>query len=215
LVPLTHHPAASTFDMVPSVTARVAGAREKSMAVGPFKPVAGFAGMGAARKKPGHFVALTEYGRIDAVLAQNGVKLADALEKRASIPVTNAQRGLSEGGMLSPAIGVSAIGPYEVTIAMAAPDGEPVVSAMDRETWSKFRVVYEVNLEADPYVVSGLVLLLPSQDPFALMERGSELFLAVFSPSVYVNGAALWDTPGDALLLNRSHIKRVTSSQMR
>ncbi|MFI5258343.1 MAG: hypothetical protein ACHQ01_01855 [Candidatus Limnocylindrales bacterium] len=186
------------------------------MAGGMFNPTSGMPGIVVTRKKPGHFVALTEDGRIDAVLAQNGLKLADALEKRAAINVNNAQRGPCDGSApLAPAAGTRNVDPYDITIAMPAEDGEPCVSDVDRDAWSKFRFAYDVTLEAAPFKVTGVLLLLPSQDPMSLTERGTELFLPVFVPTVQVNGVTLTDTPRDAVLLNRSHLRRVNATLRR
>ncbi len=185
------------------------------MAVSTFNPLTGTAGIVVTRKRPGHFVVLTEDGRIDAVLAQGGVKLPDALEKRAAITVTNAQQGPHDGSSLAAVGALKNVDPYDVTIAMPAEDGQPVVSDADRDAWSKFRVAYNVTLEATPFKVSGVVLLLPSEDPMSLTERGTELFLPVFAPSVLVDGVALIDTPRDAILVNRSHIRRVSASTRR
>lgn len=182
------------------------------MAVSTFNPVAGAVGIVVTRKKPGHFVVLTQDGRIDAVIAQSGVKLPDALEKRAVFTVSNAQQGPNDGSSLAPAGGLKIVDPYDVTIAMPAEDGVPVVSDADRDAWSKFRVAYQVTLEVAPFKVSGVVLLLASEDPMSLTERGTELFLPVFAPSVLVDGVALMDTPRDAILVNRSHIRRVSAS---
>jgi hypothetical protein len=186
------------------------------MAVGTFNPSSGTTGIVVTRKKPGHFVALTEDGRIDAVLAQGGVKLADALEKRAAINVNNAQQGPCDGSApLAPAGGVKNVDPYDITIAMPAEDGEPVVSDADRDAWSKFRMAYDVTLTATPFTITGVLLLLPSQDPMSLTERGTELFLPVFVPTVQINGVTLKDTPRDALLVNRSHLRRVNATMRR
>jgi hypothetical protein len=185
------------------------------MAVGTFNPSSGTTGIVVTRKKPGHFVALTEDGRIDAVLAQN-VKLADALEKRAAINVNNAMQGPNDGSApLAPAGGVKSVDPSDITIAMPAGDGEPVVTDADRDAWSKFRMAYDVTLEATPFTVTGVLLLLPSQDPLSLTERGTELFLPVFVPQVQIGGVTLKDTPRDALLINRSHLRRVNANMRR
>jgi hypothetical protein len=181
------------------------------MAAGAFNPAAATVGIVVTRKRPGHFVVLTEDGRIDAVLAQGGVKLPDALEKRAPINVNNAQRGPNDGSSLAPASGMKSLLPHDVTIAMPAEDGSPVVSDADRDAWSKFRVAYNVTLEAPPFKVSGVVLLLPSQDPMSLTEGGTELFLPLFAPSILLDGVALMGTPRDAILVNRSHIRRVNT----
>jgi hypothetical protein len=186
------------------------------MAVGTFDPASGTTGIVVTGKRPGHFVALTEDGRIDAVLAQGGVKLADALEKRAPINVGNVQQGPNDLSQpLAPAYNIKSVDPYDVTIAMPAADGEQVVSDADRDAWGRFRVAYDVTLEATPFTVSGILLLLPSQEPMSLTERGTELFLAVFSPTVLVGGTPLGDTPRDAVLVNRSHLRRVTAGMRR
>ena len=192
------------------------GAKETTVAVGTFNPTSGGVGIVVTRKRPGHFVALTEDGRIDATLAQNNVKLADALEKRAAINVTNAQQGPNDlSRPLAPSPGTKSVDPYDCSIIMPAEDGEPVVSDADRDAWSKFRVAYDVTLEATPFKVSGVLLLLPSQDPFSLTERGTELFLPVFVPQVQVNGITIKDTPRDAVLVNRSHLRRVNANMRR
>ena len=73
----------------------------------------------------------------------------------------------------------------------------------------------EPPLTATPFTVAGVLLLLPSQDPLSLTERGTELFLPVFSPTVQIGGATLKDTPRDALLVNRSHLRRVNATMRR
>lgn len=185
------------------------------MAVGAFNPLAGAAGIVVTGKKPGHFVVLTEGGRIDAFLAQSGVKLPDALEKRAAINVNSARQGPNDGSSLSRAKGVKIVDPYDAMIAMPAADGEQVVSDPDREAWGKWRVAYNATIEISPFQVTGILLLPPSQDPLSLTERSAELFLPVFAPSILLGGVALKDTPRDAILVNRSHIRRVNASMRR
>ena len=76
-------------------------------------------------------------------------------------------------------------------------------------------MAYDVTLTATPFTITGVLLLLPSQDPLSLTERGTELFLPVFVPQVQVNGVTLKDTPRDALLVNRSHLRRVNATMRR
>ena len=177
-------------------------------------PHSGVAGLVVTRRRPAHFVALTEDGRIDAVLSQGG-KLAAALEKRGSMNVSNAQIGPCDGSVpLAPAVSMRTVDPNDVTIAMPAEDGEPAVSDVDRDAWRKWRSSYNATIEAPPYTVIGTLLLLPSQDPFSLTERGSELFLAVFNPTVEFLGTTLTDIPRDSILVNRSHIRRVKATMV-
>jgi len=170
------------------------------------------AGIVVTRRRPAHFIALTEDGRIDAMLAQGG-KLGAALEKRGSINVSNAQAGAGDcDGPLAPAPTIKTIDPYDVTIAMPAADGEPAVSDADREAWQKFRVAYNAIIEVPPYTVTGRLMLLPSQDPLSLTERGTDLFLGVFNPTVEFLGTTIRDVPRDSILVNRSHIRRVKAT---
>jgi hypothetical protein len=195
------------------VANRAIGRKENLMAAASFNRPAGVFGIIVTRKKPGHFVALSDSGRTDAFIAQNGVKLADALERRAAINVTNVQSGPTDGsGPLTPLAGVKTVDPYDVTIAMPAEDGEPCVSEADHEAWKKFRVAYNVTLEAPPFTVTGVLLMMPSQDPLSLTERGTELFLPVFDPSVQFGGAGLPGVPRDVILVNRAHIRRVNAT---
>jgi hypothetical protein len=171
-----------------------------------------FAGIVVTRRRPGHFVALTEDGRIDAILTQTG-KLGSLLEKRGSINVNQAQTGAGDCyGPLSPAPTVKTIDPCDVAIAMPAADGEPAVSDADRDAWQKFRLAYDATIETPPYTVKGTLMLLPSQDPLSLTERGTELFLAVFNPTVELLGMAIKDIPQDSILVNRSHIRRIKAT---
>jgi hypothetical protein len=76
-------------------------------------------------------------------------------------------------------------------------------------------MAWDVVLTATPFTISGVLLLLPSQDPMMLTERGTELFLPVFGPTVQVNGVALNDVPRDAILVNRSHLRKVYATMRR
>jgi hypothetical protein len=184
------------------------------MAVGAFDFGLSGSGIVVTRRRPGHVVALTEDGRIDAMLPSG--KVADMLEKRAAINVSNAQRGPNDlSAPLAPAPALKSVDPYDISIVMPAEDGEPVVSDADRDAWSKFRVAYDVTLEAPPFKVSGVLLLLPSQDPLTLTERGTELFLPIFAPRVQVGVTPVRDTPRDAILVNRSHMRRVNATKRR
>jgi hypothetical protein len=184
------------------------------MAAGPTNPLLRAAGIVVTRRKPSHFVALTKDGRLDAFLTQGGLKLPDALERRSSINVNNVTQGSNDGSTpMLPAVSIKSIDPYDISIAMPAADGESVVSEAERNAWNMYRVAYNVTLTVTPFTVSGIVLLMASQDPSGLTERGSELFVAVFAPTVEVGGVTLSDTPTDTVLVNRAHIRAVKASR--
>jgi len=124
-------------------------------------------------------------------------------------------KGSSDGTAPQAPVSMKNVDPYDIAIAMPAPDGEPAVGDDDRAVWGKFRIAYDVTLEAPPYKVTGVLLLLPSQDPLSLRERGTDLFLAVFGPTIQVGFATLKDVPGDAILVNRSHLKKVNATVRR
>jgi hypothetical protein len=184
------------------------------MAVGALNPAMPVQGNVPTKKRPGHFVALTEDGRIDAMLAQGGA-LAALLEKRAPININSIFRGPNDGTNMAAVSGSKSVDPYDISIVMPAADGDPLVSDADKDAWQRFRVAYDVTLEATPFRVTGVLYLLPSQDAMALTERGSELFLPVFTPMVHCGAMTLVDVPHDAILVNRSHIRKVTASMRR
>jgi hypothetical protein len=184
------------------------------MAVGALNPAMPVQGNVPTKKRPGHFVALTEDGRIDAMLAQSGA-LAALLEKRAPINISSIFRGPNDGTNMAAIPGSKSVDPYDISIVMPAADGDPLVSDADKDAWQRFRVAYDVTLEATPFRVTGVLYLLPSQDAMALTERGSELFLPVFTPMVHCGAMTLVDVPHDAILVNRSHIRKVTASMRR
>ncbi len=186
------------------------------MALGILKPAAapGALGQMMRRGNPGHFVALTEDGRIDATI--NNAKFADALEKRMSMAVSNTMEGPADGSrppVASP--GFKSVDPYDLTIVMAAPDGVAPINEADREAWSKFRLTYDAVMEATPFRITGVLLLLPSIDPSMLMERGTELFLPVFQPIIQMGAVPVRDVPRDVVLVNRSHLRRVNANLRR
>lgn len=183
------------------------------MAVGALGSIPGVFGIAVTKKRPGHFVALTEDGRVDAVLNQGG-KLAEILERRAAISVRDTARGPADGSFMK-LTNLKTLDPYDVAVAMPAADGEPVVSDADRDAWSRWRVSYPVILQVGSFEISGTLMLLPSQDLSTLMERGTELFLPVLKPTVLVNGLVVKDVPRDAVLVNRSHISRVSEARRR
>ncbi len=181
------------------------------MALGILKPAAPPA-LGGFLKKghPGHFVALTEDGRIDAVCSG---KFAEMLEKRMAIQVQNAMEGPADGSRPpTPAAGLKSVDPYDLTVVMAAPDGEPAVSQTDKEAWTRFRISYDAVLDASPFRITGMLLLLPSVDPLTLTERGTELFIPVFAPMVQLGASPVRDVPRDVILVNRSHLRRVNAN---
>lgn len=183
---------------------------------GGFNPASRTALVVRTAKVPGHFVALTNDSRIEAVLAHGGVRLADALERRGLIAVNNVLQGPNDGsGPLSSAPNIKSIDPGAIIIAMPAGDGDPVLSAAESEAWHNWRDAYEVTLEAPPFKVAGTLLLLPSQDPFLLTDQSGYRFLPVFSPTVEVDAVIVTDIRRDAILVNRSYLRRVSTATRR
>jgi hypothetical protein len=178
---------------------------------GAFNPASRTTLVAGRAKLPGRFVALMTDSRIEAVLAQGRIGLAEALERRGAIRVNDVLQGTNDGSSpLTPAPNIKSIDPRTVIIAMSAADAEPAVSAADLEAWHNWRVAYQVTFEATPFKVAGTVLLLPSQDPFLLAEQGAGLFLPVFRPAVEVGEMTLTDVRHDVILVNRSHLRRVS-----
>jgi hypothetical protein len=85
---------------------------------------------------------------------------------RAAININNIFRGPNDGTTMNAVTGVKSVDPYDISIVMPAQDGDPVVSEADKDAWTRFRVAYDVTLEATPFRVTGVLYLLPSMDPW-------------------------------------------------
>lgn len=72
------------------------------------------------------------------------------------------------------------------------------------------KITFDVALSAPPLRVVGTVQLHPGSEPDGLLERSSQMFVAITRPTVWLGGAAIdIGADVDAALVNRFYLRGV------
>jgi hypothetical protein len=150
---------------------------------------------------------ITNDGRVAGMVGSAG-NLADLLNKRAVIPLTEAQAGPLSGAMAP--VKVAEIDPYETILVGAATGSAPVVGAIDRTAMSKFRDAYDAVYEAGKIRVAGTIYAIPGHDPMDTLDRSIELAIPIFDLAVTLNGAPI-PFARDAAIIGRPNVKVVSA----
>lgn len=188
---------------------------------GQVEPGPGSAGGSAgARSGPGgpaagqpqaiSFEALTEDWRLRGTFAAQG-RLADVLNKREAIPiraVSWAPADQSDG--FSEVPGLQSVDPYDLIVVVLTGDDSRSVQGPDRAAAGRLhKIEYDVALDCPPYRVVGTVHLFPGSEPDRIMERQTELFVAVTDPLVFHGPDLVRMDDVEVALVNRSYLRGV------
>jgi hypothetical protein len=156
------------------------------------------------------FDGLTEEWRLRGLMHGAG-RLSDVLNRREPIEISGVEWAPADGsGPFEPAPGLKSVDPYDLIIVLADEHSLPAWTEEERAAHRIHKVPYEVVLEAPPYRVSGRVLLFAGTSPEQLLDRSTEMFLAVVGAVVRRNDEAVSDGVVDAVLLNRSYLRGVS-----
>ena len=161
--------------------------------------------------KIGKVDAITGEGRILGLIGQSG-SLADLLNKRGLIPLSDAQIGPVTGS-LAPTPQAE-IDPYDTILIGAAAGGSPVIQPTERSEMSRLRDAYDAVYEAGPIRVSGVIYPLPGHNPMDTLDQGVDVAIPIFDLSVTCSGARLSFT-SDAALVGRPNVKVVSAQKRR
>ncbi len=132
---------------------------------------------GPARGVP--FIGLTEDWRLRGRMDISG-RLSDALNKREAIPITEVSWGPPDGSTpLEEAPGLRSVDPYDLILVTAGEDSLPPLTDTERTALKVHKVAYDVALEVPPFRVVGTVYLHPGSEPDRLLDRSSEMFVAI------------------------------------
>lgn len=165
---------------------------------------------GAAGEGTIAFEALTEEWRLRGTFAASG-RLADLLNKREAVPiraVTWAPADASEPFTAVP--GLQTVDPYDLIIVILT--GADARTAQDPQKTVAARlhkIEYDVALDCPPYRVVGTVHLFPGSEPDRIMERQTELFVAVTDPLVFHDTEVVSLGDVEVALVNRSYLRGV------
>jgi hypothetical protein len=152
---------------------------------------------------------ITAEGRVLGMVGSTG-NLADLMNKRALIPLSEAQSGPVTGAMAP--VRQAEIDPYDTILVGAATGSTPVVPPLERSEMSKFRDAYDAIYEAGKIRVSGTIYAMPGQNPTDTLNRSIDIAIPIFDLSVTCDGAPV-PFARDAALVGRPNVKVVSATK--
>lgn len=156
------------------------------------------------------FSGLTAEWRLQGSMTITG-RLLDTLNKREAIALTDvAWAPLDGSAPFEPAPGIQTLDPYDLIVVIAGPETLPNFDEDERVAHRVHKVVFDVALQAPPLRVVGTVRLYPGSEPEGLLERSTQMFVAVTNPTVSLEGTDVeLGEDADAALVNRSYLRGV------
>ena len=154
------------------------------------------------------FTALTEDWRLRGRMDIAG-RLSDALNKREAIAITDVTWGPTDATELEPAPGLKSVDPYDLIMVTAGEDSLPPLSDAERSALKIHKVAYDVALEVPPFRVVGTVYLHPGSDPDRLLDRSTEMFVAVADATAKHGDVEVTDPEVEVILVNRFYLRAV------
>jgi hypothetical protein len=167
---------------------------------------------GSVRGVP--FTALTEDWRLRGRMDISG-RLSDALNKREAIAITDVSWGATDAPTLDPAPGLKSVDPYDLIMVIAGEDSLPPLSETERIALKVHKVAYDVALEVPPFRVVGTVYLHPGSEPDRLLDRSTDMFVAVADASARLGDVEVADPDVEVILVNRFYLRGVTQVDKR
>ena len=154
------------------------------------------------------FSALTEDWRLTGRMQIAG-RLSDALNKREAISITDVDWGPPDSETLEAAPGLKSVDPYDLILVTSGEESLPPLSEAERSALKVHKVAYDVALELPPFRVIGTVYLHPGSEPDRLMERSTEMFVAVVEATARLGDKVVTDPDVDVILVNRFYLRGV------
>ncbi|HYO43168.1 MAG TPA: hypothetical protein VES19_08225 [Candidatus Limnocylindrales bacterium] len=167
---------------------------------------------GSVRGVP--FTALTEDWRLRGRMDISG-RLSDALNKREAIAITDVSWGPTDATELEPAPGLKSVDPYDLIMVTAGEDSLPPLTEGERLALKVHKVAYDVALEVPPFRVIGTVYLHPGSEPDRLLERSTEMFVAVADATAKHGEVEVTDPEVEVILVNRFYLRGVSQVDKR
>ena len=171
---------------------------------------------GAARATPSRtvrsgvaFDGVTEEWRLVGRMDIDG-RLSDSLNKRESLAIHDVQWAPIDGSAaLVDAPGLRSVDPYDLILVLAGDGSLPELSEEERAAHRVHKVAYDVALEAPPFRVVGTVFLHPGSEPDRLLDRATEMFVAVVDAVAMYGDQRVGEDDVDTVLVNRFYLRGV------
>jgi len=164
----------------------------------------------AARARSGTaFDGLTEEWRLLGRMQIEG-RLSDALNKREAIAIADVRWEPIDGSEpLSEAPGLRSVDPYDLILVFAGEGSIPEMSDAEIAAHKVHKVSFDVALEAPPFRVTGTVFMHPGSEPDRLLDRATEMFVAVVDAVAMLGDKRVGDPQVDTILVNRFYLRGV------
>jgi len=155
------------------------------------------------------FDGLTEEWRLVGRMQIEG-RLSDALNKREAVEISDIKWAPIDGSEeLSEASGLRSVDPYDLILVFAGEGSLPELSEAERAAHRVHKVSYDVALEAPPFRVVGTVFMHPGSEPDRLLDRATEMFVAVVDAVATLGDKRVNDEEIDTILVNRFYLRGV------
>ena len=155
------------------------------------------------------FDGITEEWRLVGRMEIEG-RLSDALNKRESIAIHDVRWAPIDGSAaLVEAPGLRSVDPYDLILVLAGEGSMPELSEEEKAAHRVHKVAYDVALEAPPFRVIGTVFLHPGSEPNRLLDRATEMFVAVVDAVAWHGDQRVGDEGVDTVLVNRFYLRGV------
>ena len=155
------------------------------------------------------FFGWTEEWRLTGRMQIEG-RLLDSLNKREAIEITEVKWAPIDGSEeLSDAPGLRSVDPYDLILVLAGEGSLPDFTDEERVAHRVHKQAYEVALEAPPFRVLGTVYLHAGSEPDRLLDRATEMFMAVVNAVAMVGDRRVSDANIDTILINRLYLRGV------
>lgn len=155
------------------------------------------------------FYGWTEEWRLTGRMQIEG-RLLDSLNKREAIEIAEVKWAPIDGSEeLSDAPGLRSVDPYDLILVLAGEGSMPDFTDEERVAHRVHKQSYEVALEAPPFRVMGTVFMHAGSDPDRLLDRATEMFMAVVNAVAMLGEERVSDPNIDTILVNRLYLRGV------
>ena len=155
------------------------------------------------------FDGLTEEWHLVGRMNIDG-RLSDSLNKREAIEIHDVRWAPIDGSApLSPAPGLRSVDPYDLILVLAGEGTLPELTEAEKAAHRVHKIAYDVALEAPPFRVLGTVLMHPGSEPDRLLDRATEMFVAVIDAQAFLGGQEVAAGEVDTVLVNRFYLRGV------
>jgi hypothetical protein len=155
------------------------------------------------------FDGVTEEWRLVGRMDIDG-RLSDALNKRESISIHDVRWAPIDGSApLVDAPGLRSVDPYDLILVLAGEGSMPELTEEEKAAHRVHKVAYDVALETPPFRVIGTVFLHPGSEPYRLLDRATEMFVAVVDAVAWLGDQRVGGEDVDTVLVNRFYLRGV------